>query len=170
MTDAASDDHRFRIYRDADAREFHESGIMHLGTISAESRKGMARFYEAGPGSGASAKVLFSGAGFSLVHATFKSGYPLMLHSHDSDCLYHIVRGSAMLGTAVLGVGEGFFVPADVPYTYKAGPEGVEVLEFRAVSSFDLSVKIDNPSYWDRIVAQVAGNREAWEADAVADN
>ena len=72
--------------------------------------------------------------GMSLVHAWFGPHFPLFRHSHPQlgDCLYYIVGGSAVLGSRVLGPGDGFFVPNGAPYKYKAGPEGVEILEFRA--------------------------------------
>jgi hypothetical protein len=70
----------------------------------------------------------------SLVHAWFGPHFPLFRHSHPrfGDCLYYIVAGSAVLGSRVLKPGDGFFVPNGMPYKYRAGPEGVEILEFRA--------------------------------------
>ncbi len=72
--------------------------------------------------------------GMSLIHAWFGPHFPLFRHSHPrlGDCLYYIVAGSAVLGSNVLEPGDGFFVPNGMPYKYRAGPEGVEVLEFRA--------------------------------------
>jgi hypothetical protein len=72
--------------------------------------------------------------GMSLVHAWFGPHFPLFRHSHPQlgDCLYYIVGGSAILGSRELGPGDGFFVPNGAPYKYRAGPEGVEILEFRA--------------------------------------
>jgi hypothetical protein len=72
--------------------------------------------------------------GMSLIHAWFGPNFPLFRHSHPKlgDCLYYIVAGSAVLGSHVLKPGDGFFVPNGMPYKYRAGPEGVEVLEFRA--------------------------------------
>lgn len=72
--------------------------------------------------------------GMSLVHAWFGPHFPLFRHSHPrlGDCLYYIVAGQAVLGSRVLNPGDGFFVPNGMPYKYRAGPEGVEILEFRA--------------------------------------
>jgi len=72
--------------------------------------------------------------GMSLIHAWFGPNFPLFRHSHPKlgDCLYYIVAGSAVLGNRVLGPGDCFFVPNGMPYKYRAGPEGVEILEFRA--------------------------------------
>jgi hypothetical protein len=78
-------------------------------------------------------------SGMSLVHAWFGPHFPLFRHSHPrfGDCLYYIVAGSAVLGSRVLKPGDGFFVPNGMPYKYRAGPEGVEILEFRAGGGID---------------------------------
>ena len=72
--------------------------------------------------------------GMSLVHAWFGPNFPLFRHSHPKygDCLYYIVAGEIVMGSRTLKAGDGFFVPNGAPYRYKAGPDGVEVLEFRA--------------------------------------
>ena len=35
--------------------------------------------------------------GFSILHVWFKADYPVPRHSHDADCLYYIVSGSAIV-------------------------------------------------------------------------
>ena len=93
---------------------------------------------------GQSVRVLYRQSdeegGFSLVYAWFKPHFSLPRHSHDADCLYYVVAGTALLGKQVLKAGDGFFVPTGAPYQYSAGPEGVEVLEFRHVNSFGMKV------------------------------
>ena len=71
--------------------------------------------------------------GMSLAHAWFGPNLPLYSHSHPrhGDCLYYVLAGQIVLGSRVLNAGDGFFVPNARPYKYCAGPEGVEVLEFR---------------------------------------
>ncbi len=86
---------------------------------------------------GASTTSLFGQGGkngMSLVHVWFGPNFPLFRHSHPAygDCLYYVVAGELLLGKRRLGPGSGFFVPNGMPYTYTAGPAGVEVLEFRA--------------------------------------
>jgi len=75
--------------------------------------------------------------GFSLVSIDFPPGFLLPRHSHSADCLYYIVGGGIRMGTRALGPGDGFFVPAEQPYAYRAGPEGVKLLEFRHRTAFD---------------------------------
>jgi quercetin dioxygenase-like cupin family protein len=85
--------------------------------------------------SGHVVKVLYRGEGddgMSLVWSWFGPGYTLPRHSHSADCLYYVTKGEAHLGNRVVSAGSGFFVPADAPYAYSAGPEGIEILESAA--------------------------------------
>lgn len=79
--------------------------------------------------------------GFSLVVIEFAPGYLLPRHSHSCDCLYYIVEGGIVMGTRELGPGDGFFLPAEQPYAYHAGPKGVKLLEFRKSTDFDMKVQ-----------------------------
>ena len=117
-------------------------------------RPGMAR--------GEQVKVLFNIPGFSLSHVWFKKDYPLPLHSHDCDCLYYVIAGSLQLGTEALGPRDGFFVPAGVPYTYKPGPEGVELLEFRHATQFNFNVLATGEAFWKRAVETAEARNEEW--------
>ena len=86
---------------------------------------------------GSAVTVLFGQRGpkgMSLGHAWFGPNLPLYRHSHPKfgDCLYYVLAGEIMLGRQVLKPGDGFFVPNGMPYKYRAGPDGCEVLEFRA--------------------------------------
>ncbi len=72
--------------------------------------------------------------GLSLIWLRLGADYHLPRHSHSRDCLYYITAGEIRLGHQTLSAGEGFFVPADAPYTYIAGPQGAEILEFRGTS------------------------------------
>jgi hypothetical protein len=120
---------------------------------------------QAGMLEGAENRMLFSGGGFSLAYAWFKSGFPLPRHSHDSDCLYYIVGGSLQVGDQELNAGDGFFLGAGTPYAYTPGPEGVEVLEFRAAQSFDIRMLAGAGAFWDKALATVAEKREGWRRE-----
>ena len=105
--------------------------------------------------------------GLSLVHCWFKSGVILPQHSHSADCLYYIVGGELRMGSRVLKKGEGFFVPADTHYSYEAGPEGVEVLEFRNASRFDVQHRGESWKHWDRIIDSLSKNSGNWPEETV---
>lgn len=113
-------------------------------------------------------KVLFQQGGddgMSLIWSWFGPGYTLPRHSHDADCLYYVVSGEAVLGRRRVPAGGGFFVPAGASYAYAAGPEGIQILEFRGVSRFDMKITEGLPR-WDRIVEIVRENTETWKAEA----
>jgi hypothetical protein len=57
-----------------------------------------------------------------------------------------------------------FFVPADVPYSYRPGPEGVEVLEFRQSNSFNFVNLAKGEAFWTKAAETVAANLDDWRA------
>jgi quercetin dioxygenase-like cupin family protein len=110
-------------------------------------------------------KVLYKGAkegDLSLVHARFEPGYRLPRHSHSADCLYVVIAGEAHMGTRVLRPGDGFFIKAEAPYAYSAGPEGVEVLEFRTATSFDIKVRDTSVEDWKPVADAVTKHGSSW--------
>ena len=116
---------------------------------------------------GEDVRVLYKSAdpdGFSLVSAKFGPGYRLPRHSHSADCLYYVVSGEAHMGSRVLKPGDGFFIEAEAPYTYTAGPEGVEVLEFRHATTFDIKIRDTTAEQWAPVIAAVAANGARWAA------
>ena len=152
---------RFAIFRGKDARGASEIS-MEYATVTPIVADGAQRAQDAGADAGHELKLLFAIPGFSLTYAWFKSDFPLPRHSHNVDCLYYIVGGSLKFGKEELGVGDGFFVGKDVPYTYTAGDAGVEVLEFRAADVFDIKVLANNPAFWDTAVETVRSRRSRW--------
>ena len=99
--------------------------------------------------------------GFSLVTVDFGPGFLLPRHSHSSDCLYYIIEGEIVMGTRTLGAGDGFFLPADQPYAYRAGPQGVKLLEFRHQAAFDMKIyEKDMGRYRENAAASMAAARE----------
>jgi mannose-6-phosphate isomerase-like protein (cupin superfamily) len=153
---------RFTIYRGADAKNYAEHNVMPLEGITPTMAEGLKHFQGAGAGDGQTVKLLYAAPGFSLTHVWFKSGYPLPVHSHNCDCLYYIVSGSLQVGRETLSVGDGFFIGADVAYTYVPGPQGVEVLEFRNTDEFNISFKSDSKDVWQNAAATLAAHRTAW--------
>jgi quercetin dioxygenase-like cupin family protein len=133
----------------------------HLEAQPGSEPDGMALLFEAGLADGTIVKRLFDAPGFSLIYNWFKPGFPLPRHSHDTDCLYYIVGGTLRLGTEDLGPGDGFFMPADTPYTYKVGDEGVQVIEFRHEGHFSMRT-MGSPTYWEKAIATVTASREDW--------
>jgi quercetin dioxygenase-like cupin family protein len=116
---------------------------------------------------GHATKLLFcheGDEGMSLALVSFAPDFILVRHSHDADCLYYVLSGEARLGNRVVGAGSGFYVPAGHTYGYRAGPEGVEILEIRSSTSFGMTVVEENPARWQEMV-DLADERQAeWAA------
>jgi hypothetical protein len=151
----------FEIYRGADALDYGEHAIQKLDDPSPAVLGAFAGFSQYQE-HGSDVKLVYARPGFSLTSVWFKSGYPLALHSHTGGCLYYIVAGSIRMGEERLGPGDGFFVDHDVPYTYETGPDGVEVLEFRATDLLDIRFKTNTKAAWDKIIARMGARQSAW--------
>ncbi len=101
--------------------------------------------------------------GFSLLYLYFKPNFPLFRHKHESDCLYVVLSGSAIMGSQTLRAGDSFFVPANAPYYYTAGPDGVEVLEIRHnVEGFTVIFAHNPAGRLEEARAAIEANAEAW--------
>jgi hypothetical protein len=157
-----SDDKKFQIFRAADAPGLMEAECMTVAPSTPEQKEGMKKLMEAGYHHGDEVKVLVDIPGFSLTHVWFKAEYPLLLHSHNADCLYYIIAGSLQMGSETLGPRDSFFVPADGAYTYRPGPEGVELLEFRQQGKFDFKNLTKGSAFFEKAAATVAANVDAW--------
>jgi quercetin dioxygenase-like cupin family protein len=150
------------FYRAAEAPLLDDDGIMTPPEID-ESVRTTLDFTPLAAGS--KVTVLFKGdgpTGMSLVHAWFGPGYRLPRHSHSADCLYYVVAGEAVMGSRVVKAGDGFFVKADQPYAYSAGPDGIEILEFRAATGFDMQVFDQTVARWKPIVDAAVANQDRW--------
>jgi hypothetical protein len=164
----AKDRSRFAIFFEQGAPSLDETGMMEYKATK-EAGAGSQKLLDAGVLDGSVITQLFRHAGedgFSLVHVWFKANYHLPRHSHNVDCLYYIVGGQVIMGSQVLGVGDGFYIPGDQVYGYRAGPDGAEVLEFRHATSFDIKVD-EKPEVFDRIAETVKENRAQWAAESV---
>ncbi len=153
-----------RIFRGADAPDLAATRLMGRPVMDpVPDRQVLAAV---GAASGYVNKVVFGDpeqGGMSLVRLWYAPHYALPRHFHDVDCLYYVVAGEAHLGKQVLRAGDGFFVPANAPYAYSAGPDGVEVLEFRNASSFGIHVT-ESPGRWEQLAEIARTHREEWDA------
>jgi quercetin dioxygenase-like cupin family protein len=150
------------VYRAREAAELTRE-TMSLGRMRPADERGMARAVENGLRDSALIRVLFEdeATGVSLTYAWFKSHASLPRHSHSADCLYYIVSGSLQFGNESLGAGDGFLVPSDTLYSYEAGPNGVEVLEFRTATTFDIAYSGTDAS-WDRLIENLKTRYPHW--------
>jgi ketosteroid isomerase-like protein/mannose-6-phosphate isomerase-like protein (cupin superfamily) len=153
---------KIQIFHARDARSMMELGIMSV-EFPPEVKPLVAEAVGSGLIAGDEVKVLFSMPGFSLLHAWLKKDYPLAAHSHDADCLYWIVSGALQYGNQTLRKGDGFFVPANVPYAYiPVGDNGVEVLEFRHVEKFNFKAR-SGERFWQKAIQTCKTNGQSWK-------
>ncbi|WP_375397477.1 cupin domain-containing protein [uncultured Sphingomonas sp.] len=125
---------------------------------------GMTAAMAAGLATGATSRLVMAdeATGMSLTYAAFKAGFLLPRHSHDAHCAYYVIAGEAHLGNAVLKAGDAFVVPAGHFYSYRAGPAGVEVMEFRTRTEFHFKFGGNTPSFWQEVIAATKANADAW--------
>jgi quercetin dioxygenase-like cupin family protein len=158
------------IHRAADAVDIQQTDFMAAPTMSDEAKAALGAVVANGSATGAAVKVLVrqtdEEGGFSLLHIWFKAGYPLPRHSHDADCMYYVISGEAIMGNQTLRAGDSFFVPADAPYVYEAGPDGVEVLEIRhGCDRFDMKIPDASEARWQAMTDAVIAGRDRWAAE-----
>ena len=156
------------LFRAKDAVDLMETGLMSMPEMSPQTAASFGDNLAAGLGAGAQTKVLLQQnmeeGGFSLVTLWFKPGFPLPRHTHNVDCLYYVISGSAIMGNQTLRAGDGFFVPEDAPYQYSAGPDGVEVLEIRhGVEQFDMKIPDARPEVVKAARETAQERRDEWE-------
>lgn len=156
---------RFEIFRGADAPSLDECGCMTTEGETPNLLAVLPTIMGAGMEKGERVEVPYRRPGMSLARLWLKSGFPLPLHTHDCDCLYYIVAGSIRLGSETLQAGDGFFVGSEVPYGYTAGPEGAEVLEFRATDSFNIRIRDRPIAAWEKDAEKVRAAQERWAGE-----
>jgi quercetin dioxygenase-like cupin family protein len=153
-----------RVFRRADAVDLADTTMMSRPVMDPKPDREV--LAAVGSPAGYLNKVLFGNrddSGMSLIRLWYAPHYALPRHSHDVDCLYYVVAGEAHLGNQVVAAGDGFFVPAGAPYAYTAGPDGVEVLEFRAVNSFAIHVT-ESLGRWDQLAETARERHDEWAA------
>jgi quercetin dioxygenase-like cupin family protein len=152
------------FFRAEDAPTLEDDGMMTMGQMAIDPAVVEAADFSL-LAAGQRVTVLFKGDGpdgFSLVLARFAPGYRLPRHSHSADCLYYVVSGEAHMGSRVLKPGDGFFILAEAPYAYTAGPEGVEVLEFRHATTFDIKIRDKTLEHWKPVIDAIKAHGQSW--------
>jgi hypothetical protein len=70
------------------------------------------------------------------------------------------------MGNQVLRAGDSFFIPADAPYGYTPGPDGVEILEIRKdCDRFDMQIPDVGEARWQAMAQTSAAYRDRWDAE-----
>lgn len=151
-----------RIFRASESADLSEE-VMERDRNGEVDTQGIRKAFDAGLSDCGVVKLLFEdkNSEMSLTYAWFKPHYKLPRHQHNADCLYYIVSGDLMFGRHVLGAGDGFLVPKDSQYRYEVGASGVEILEFRTATRFNIAYGNSEAS-WDRFAEHISTHRESW--------
>ncbi|HKY23298.1 MAG TPA: hypothetical protein VJM31_18930 [Vicinamibacterales bacterium] len=158
---------QLQIFRARDAREVDQEMMPPAG-VTTTVAEGLKAAAEAGLGDGSVIRHLFGdpATGMSLVYAWLKSNFILPIHSHDADCAYYVIGGEAHLGSEVLMAGDGFFVPRGTRYSYRAGANGVEVLEFRNATHFNIDFTGSGAALLGRIAETARNQAASWSSES----
>jgi len=152
----------FQVLRKENYPLVDQTDALDASTLTPDAVEGFTRMAEEGMYEGSTLKLVFTMPELSVIHCWFRSGFPLPLHSHNADCLYYVIAGEVRLGTEVIGEGDSFYVPSDVPYGYSAGPAGVELLEIRTKDKFNIKSHVKAIAGWDHAVHATAKNHPKW--------
>ena len=77
------------------------------------------------------------------------------------------MAGELRSGSSHLHKGDGLFIPGGHAYGYEAGPDGVELLEFRNASRFNLKFVPGAEQRWDQMVQTYTNRASIWEEETV---
>jgi quercetin dioxygenase-like cupin family protein len=88
--------------------------------------------------------------GFNILQVRVAPGYYLARHKHNVDQLVFVMEGCAIQGNKELLPGEGWFTPANNPYSLVAGPQGLTWMEIRTepLASLTTTWLEDDPARW----------------------
>jgi quercetin dioxygenase-like cupin family protein len=66
-----------------------------------------------------------------LFELAFEPGLEVAVHSHAADEIFYVVQGSFEIGNQSLVAGSSVLIRANTLYSFRAGPQGLQVLNFR---------------------------------------
>jgi hypothetical protein len=86
----------------------------------------------------------------------YKADYEVAVHSHTEDEIIFVRAGSVKLGNRLFGPGTALAIAANTKYGFRAGPDGLSFVNFRAKSpchvNADGSHVMDEAELWRRVV------------------
>lgn len=70
-------------------------------------------------------------SGPQLIELRYEPNAEIQLHSHDEDEIIFVRQGEIRLGNKLYGPGTSIFVAGQTLYGFTAGPNGLQILNFR---------------------------------------
>ena len=77
-----------------------------------------------------------------LAELDYLPGAEAVPHKHDDDEIIYVVRGEMHFGDRVLTAGSSVYIPGDTFYGFKAGPNGLRIVNFRARADVSFYPKV----------------------------
>jgi quercetin dioxygenase-like cupin family protein len=77
-----------------------------------------------------------------LAELDFIPNAEAVVHKHDDDEIMYVVSGEMHLGDAVLRAGSSVYIAGDTFYGFRAGPNGLRVVNFRASADVSFYPKV----------------------------
>lgn len=72
-----------------------------------------------------------SDASPQLIELLYEPHAEIQLHAHDEDEIIFVLRGELLLGQRTYAPGTSVFVAGGTFYTFRAGADGLQILNFR---------------------------------------
>jgi quercetin dioxygenase-like cupin family protein len=66
-----------------------------------------------------------------LVELRYRPDAEIRLHSHDEDEIIYVLDGAMRINNRTVGPGACLTIPGGVFYGFRAGPDGLRILNFR---------------------------------------
>lgn len=67
-----------------------------------------------------------------LAELKYLPGAEAVVHKHEDDEIIYVVSGQMHFGNQVLQAGSSIYIPGNTFYGFKAGPDGLRIVNFRA--------------------------------------
>ncbi len=71
------------------------------------------------------------GEALQLLEIDYRPGADIVLHAHVEDEIIFVLAGTLHIGFQVVEAGSSVFVAGDTLYGFRAGPDGLRILNFR---------------------------------------
>ena len=109
-----------------------------------------------------------------LFEAKFDPDKATEVHTHEQDEIVYVVAGQMLFGRHILNPGDSIHIPGMTLYSFRAGPEGLQFLNFRprkdttyySKAEFDEFQKLEGEQraeYREQLI-RAALKRTGWDA------
>lgn len=80
-----------------------------------------------------------------LIELLYEPHAEIQLHAHDEDEIIYVLKGEMRLGQRTYAPGTSVFVAGGTFYTFRAGVEGLQILNFRPRKDLTFHTPVQKP-------------------------